>query len=199
MDKHAHAVLLRGINLGPRNKVPMPALRTALTGAGFARVATLLQSGNVVVVDGRGSAAVADAVRKVVIDEFGVDVACLSVDRKTVAEIVAECPMPEQAASNGQQFVVVFLERPVSKARLSAFDPQQMDPDRIRVGRHAVYQWCPRGFHLAPQVLPQIEKRWQITATVRNWNTTTKLLEMLEAAEFADPTSSRADSGPSRR
>ena len=41
-------VLLRGINIGPRNRVAMPALRELLTGAGFDDVRTYVQSGNVV-------------------------------------------------------------------------------------------------------------------------------------------------------
>ena len=43
-----HIVLLRGINIGPRNRIAMPALREALEEAGFTDVQTYLQSGNVV-------------------------------------------------------------------------------------------------------------------------------------------------------
>ena len=43
-----HVVLLRGINIGPRNRIAMPALREALEEAGFTDVKTYLQSGNVV-------------------------------------------------------------------------------------------------------------------------------------------------------
>jgi uncharacterized protein (DUF1697 family) len=185
MDKRAHAVLLRGVNLGKHNKVPMPALRKALTAQGFEQVATLFQSGNVVVVDGRSGPAVADTVRTLVREEFGVDVPCLAVDRSALGEVVSACPLPEQAASNGKYFNVVFLSEPVRKKHLAAWDPREIDPENIHVASRAIYQWCPTGYHLAPQLLPKVEKVWQITGTVRNWNTTVKLLEMVEAADAA--------------
>lgn len=176
-------MLLRGINLGSHNKVPMPGLRKALDAAGFEGIATLFQSGNVVVVDRRSSSEVAAEVRRVVHEEFGVDVPCVALDRAGLNDVVTGCPMPKEAASNGKYFNVVYLAQPVKRAHLSTFDPQQVDPGRIRVARQAIYQWCPDGFHRAPQLLPQIEKRWKVTGTVRNWNTTLKLLEMMHDAE----------------
>ena len=48
MPAQRHILLLRGINLGPRNRVAMPELREVLAGAGFEDVRTYVQSGNVV-------------------------------------------------------------------------------------------------------------------------------------------------------
>lgn len=183
MDKRAHAVLLRGVNLGAHNKLPMPALREALRDAGFEGVATLFQSGNVVVVDERPPAAVASAVHDLVADRFMLDVPVLALDRAELAGVVDACPMPEQAAGNGKFFNVLFLEKPVTQRLLAVWDPAEGDPGNVHVGDRALYQWCPTGFHLAPQLLPQVERRWQMTGTVRNWNTTTQLLDLLTAAE----------------
>lgn len=164
----------------------MPALRKALSAQGFDHVATLFQSGNVVVVGNRSGPAVAGAVRTLVREEFGVDVPCLAVDRSALDEVVSGCPLPKEAASNGKYFNVIFLAEPMRKKHLAAWDPRDIDPPNIHVAPRAIYQWCPTGFHLAPQLLPKVEKVWQITGTVRNWNTTVRLLELLDAAEAAD-------------
>ena len=43
-----HVALLRGINVGGRNRVAMAALREVVEGLGHTEVATYIQSGNVV-------------------------------------------------------------------------------------------------------------------------------------------------------
>jgi uncharacterized protein (DUF1697 family) len=183
LDKQAHAVLFRGINLGKHNKLPMPALRAALEAAGYRGVATLFQSGNLVVADDRPSDELAAAVHDLVVAVFGLDVPCLAVGHAQLRQVVEDCPMPEVAAGNGKTFNVVFVSGEVTDDRLAAWDPRGVDPDNIRVGRRVVYQWCPQGFHLAPQLLPKLEQKWGVTGTVRNWNTTTRLLDLVAGAE----------------
>jgi uncharacterized protein (DUF1697 family) len=67
-------VLLRGVKLGPRNRVAMPELREALTDAGFANVRTYLQSGNVVLESRASPAPVARKCERVIEDRFGLDI-----------------------------------------------------------------------------------------------------------------------------
>ena len=71
-------VMARGINVGGRNRVPMAELRSKLTGAGYRDVATVLQSGNVIVsAEEDDPDEVAGAMQRLLSDEFGVDVACV--------------------------------------------------------------------------------------------------------------------------
>ena len=66
-------VLLRGINLGSRNRISMPELRDALERAGLDDVRTYLQSGNAVVSSTAAAARVGRSVEKLIADEFGLD------------------------------------------------------------------------------------------------------------------------------
>lgn len=66
-----YAALLRGVNVGGHRKVPMAGLRTALTEAGFARVRTYIQSGNLVLDADTTATAVAEAIAGVIEAEFG--------------------------------------------------------------------------------------------------------------------------------
>ena len=72
-----YLVMPRGINVGTRNRVPMAELRSKLTGDGYRDVATVLQSGNVIVSTEEDRAdEVAGATGRLLRDEFDVDV-CL--------------------------------------------------------------------------------------------------------------------------
>ena len=64
--------LLRAVNLGARNKVPMPELRSLLEEAGYGDVRTYIASGNVLLDGSSGRAALATALERIVADSFGV-------------------------------------------------------------------------------------------------------------------------------
>ena len=81
--------LLRGINLGPNNRIAMPALREALTGAGFRRVRTYVQSGNIVLDREQDGAGLAAAIATLLAGEFGLDV---PVVLRTASELARSSP-----------------------------------------------------------------------------------------------------------
>ena len=64
-------VLLRGINIGPRNRVAMPRLRGLLAEAGYENVGTYVQSGNVVLSSRRSPERLAREVPGLIADGFG--------------------------------------------------------------------------------------------------------------------------------
>ena len=73
-----YIALLRGVNVGGNNKVPMAVLRTALEADGFANVRTYIQSGNVLVDATRSSPSkIAGRVKAVIQDTFGLDIATI--------------------------------------------------------------------------------------------------------------------------
>src|SRR5882672_7260765 len=101
--------LLRAINLGPRNKVNMPALRTALEEAGFADVRTYVQSGNVITRSShRSEARVSADVHDVVREHFGIDVAVVVRTPTQLRDVLRWCPFPE-AAEHPTRVHVVHL------------------------------------------------------------------------------------------
>src|SRR5437868_6739570 len=73
-SKTSRILLLRGINLGPHRRVPMPELRTALSEAGFADVQTYVQSGNVVLTSRASPAKVGARAEALIAERFGLDV-----------------------------------------------------------------------------------------------------------------------------
>ena len=86
-------VLLRGINIGPHNRIAMPALRELLAGAGFGDVRTYVQSGNVVLTSDAPPDRLAAECRALIAEAFGLDIAVVVRTRAELAEVVRRDPL----------------------------------------------------------------------------------------------------------
>ena len=86
----------------------------------------------------------------------------------------------QKEATIGSKMLVLFLSDDLDPTLLEAHDPTELAPQQIRVGERAIYQWCPDGFLAAPSVGAFAEKHLKVTVTARNWNTVTKLVELLD-------------------
>jgi uncharacterized protein (DUF1697 family) len=172
-----HILLLRGINLASRNRIAMPELRVALTGAGFDDVRTYLQSGNVVLSSSTKAEEVVRKVERLITKEFGLDVPVVSRTRTQLAKVVAANPL-QKVAKNPKRYQVSFLtEKPtrdvIRRVQEAAVPPEQV----VAVGRE-IYAWHPETVARSRLWTLLAGQRLGITATARNWTTVTKLLEL---------------------
>jgi uncharacterized protein (DUF1697 family) len=177
---HTYIALLRGINLGPNRRMAMADLRGWLTGLGYGNVRTLLQSGNAVF-DADGSAAqVTRALEKGIADGAGFPVDCVVRTAEQLRAVVAAHPFAD-IATDPSRMGVAFLAAPLGKDRLSDVDTDALAPERFEIGRGRteIYLWYANGMaraKLTGLVLP--DRKLGTSATVRNWNTVTKLVEL---------------------
>ena len=112
-----HVALLRGINVGGRNKVAMTDLRTMVTGLGFASVSTYIQSGNVLLsTTNNDENTIAEAIAGGLSKTFGLDVGVVVVSRDRLAEVISRNPYPGEA--NPKCLHAVFLTAEPSPERL---------------------------------------------------------------------------------
>ena len=169
--------LLRAVNLGARNKVPMPALRTALAGAGFGDVRTYVQSGNVVLDSDRGSAdAVGAAVRAVVAEVSAVDTPVVVRRGGELAEVLAWNPFPAAAADRPALVQVVHLTAEPDPAAVEAMLAVDVAPDAVAVrGREAVIAYAESSRNSRTDAAL---RRLKVDGTARNWRTLTALVEL---------------------
>lgn len=170
-----HIALLRGINLGPRRRIAMADLRAWLTDLGYEDVRTLLQSGNVVFGSGKRPATVRRELETALAERAGFAVDCVL---RTAAELraVVEADPLGDVADDGSRYLVSFLEVP---GRWPAVDPAAFEPERVHLGEREAYFWVPGGIQNS-RILAAFPARKGEVATVRNWNTVTKLLAMAE-------------------
>lgn len=171
-------VLLRGVNLVKRNRISMPDLRAALTHAGFADVATYVQSGNVVLTSGSSPERAASKVKRVIADRFGLDIVVMARSRSAMAAVVSGNPLAG-VATNPKRYLVTFLSREVPPGFADDLaSVAQQEPLAI-IGRE-VYSWHPDGIGRTPLWERLARRSLGIDATSRNWTTVTTLLAMAE-------------------
>lgn len=167
-------VLLRGVNAGPRNRLKMDELRAALELAGFESVRTHVQSGNVVLAHRGGAAAVAAGVRKVLGDQFGLDVEVIVRAARAFRAIVADNPLRE-IATDGQRQFVIFCSEAADPDRL----PAVAAPEVLVARGTELHAWCPNGVRDGKLMGALGRRPPAPTTTFRNWNTVAKLASML--------------------
>jgi len=103
------AILLRGINIGPNNRIPMAELRSLLTEDGFGDVATYLQSGNVVLSHAGPPEAAARRCEGLIAERFGLQIRSVVRTHHELEAVVSANPLPE-AAADPKRYQVTFLE-----------------------------------------------------------------------------------------
>ena len=170
--------LLRGINLGSRNRVSMPDLRAALGEAGYEDVATLVQSGNIVLTSSKKPATLERAISELVRDEFGVEAATVVRTRDELAGVIERNPIPDGPATP-KLFQVTFFAAEPDKARVAELLEQDFGDERIEVIGREAYAWHPGGIHKS-KLARELGKGLRGDGTARNWNTVTKLLELAD-------------------
>lgn len=175
-----YAVLLRGINVGSSNRIPMAGLRSALEDAGFEDPRTYLQSGNVVVATADESTAVEATVARAISEAFGLDVAVVALAAPELARVVAENPYPDQAAADPTRVHAMFTSPMPDPEAFDVVEAGAYHPDEYVPGPGVIYLHLPHGIGRAklPAVLEKAAAA--STVTTRNWRTVDALMAMME-------------------
>ncbi len=179
----AYVALLRAVNLGSRNKVSMPDLRSVFVAVGGEDVETYVQSGNVVF---RSRAAepgkLTNAIEKRLRSELDLDVSVLLRTQAELASVVAANPFAARQR-DPTKLHVTFLRDAVDKARGREVEATQLEPDEFRILGREVYLHCPEGYGRSKLSNAYFEKELGVAATTRNWRTVTKLAVLVDAAQ----------------
>jgi uncharacterized protein (DUF1697 family) len=183
-----HVALLRGINLGGRNRVAMADLRAITGELGHTDVSTYIQSGNVLFTapPDAETAVTAQAMTAAIAAKLGVTAPVVVVTREELSGIVDANPFPHEPEPR-RVHAVVLSEPPGTEllAKLDAAVTQAAAngaPDRVHAAGRALYLHTPDGYgasDLAQTVIKIVSSpKAGITGTARNWATITKLLEL---------------------
>jgi uncharacterized protein (DUF1697 family) len=174
-----HILLLRGINLGSRNRIAMGDLRAALGDGGFEGVRTYLQSGNVVLESRANAAAVVRKVEGLVAKEFGLEIAVVARSRAQLAKVVAANPL-RRVAKNPKRYQVSFLATKPGRELVRRVEEASVPPEQVVVLGREIYAWHPEGVARSRLWTLLAGQQLGVTATARNWTTVTKLLELAD-------------------
>jgi len=164
--------LLRAVNLGKQRKLPMPALRKALTAAGMTDVRTYLQSGNVIAHSPlQAHQQVSDLVRAVIFAEFSLDVPVITRRPAEIDDVIAASPFPAQAAQRPHLIRVIFLAAVPSADRTAQLMSDSSLQQTCRVIGSHVYVDYVRGYHSTGRTAPWFTRALGVDGTERNWRT----------------------------
>jgi uncharacterized protein (DUF1697 family) len=171
-------VLLRAVNLGARNKVPMPELRSLLEEAGYGDVRTYIASGNVLLDGPRSGPSVAREVEQIIAAEFGVDTTAIVRKPAELGALVSDHPFGRDTS---RSHVVFLAGRPTAEAarRLAEADHS---PDRGVLAGKDVYVQYGSGVQNARLSAARLERLLGVAGTHRNWRTVSALAELAAQA-----------------
>jgi len=178
----AQIALLRGINVGGHNRIPMVDLRGLLAELGYPDARTLVQSGNIVLSAELAPDKLAAELEEAIAGRFGVQTPIVVRTREELAAVVALDPLGDVAEEH-KLYQVSFLSAEPDLEALAKIAQEDFAPERfVHVGRE-IYAWHPQGIHSSRLARMLSDKRLGVVATARNWKTTTKLLEMADEVE----------------
>lgn len=183
MSQLRYVALLRGINVGGNNVIRMADLRACFEGLGFSRVETYIQSGNVVFDASarKSSQLLVRAIERALSDAFSYDSRIVLASAADLAAIVKQAPAGFGKLADQYRYDVIFPRPPLQPKVALPQLPINPDVDTATAGAHALY------FRrlIAKATKSKLGKLTSLPIyqelTIRNWNTTTKLLQMASA------------------
>lgn len=179
-----HVALLRGINVGGKNLIPMADLKHCLEDAGFKDVATLIASGNIVFTPPPKigtSATLTKKIESLIRARFKTyEAKVVVLTRKQLHNIVIRAPKGFGKDPKKYRYMVFFLRPPLKSATVIKKIPLKEGVDEIFAGPSVLYHTRLEKKATSSRLSQLVSMPIYQEMTLRNWSTTTKLLSMLQ-------------------
>jgi uncharacterized protein (DUF1697 family) len=178
-SKQNFLALLRGINVGGKNKLPMKDLALLFEQAGCSDVRTFIQSGNVIFHANRGGiAGLSDRVTQRIEERFGYRIPIVLRTAEEIGATIRNNPFPATGAQEKMLHVYFLATQPDAHA-VEALDPQRSLPDAFLVRGKEVYLQLPNGMARTKLTNAYFDSRLSTISTARSWNTVLQLCELM--------------------
>ncbi len=180
-------VLLRGINVGGKNKVPMAPLRELLEELGYSDVSTYIASGNVILRSDRAAATIKREIEAALPKRFRLDSELIAVRALTHAELRAVVEKKPKGFGDDpgtyHSDAIFLIGLDASKA-MEVFDPHP-EVDRVWPGDGVIYSQRLSAQRTKSRLNKAITTPLYKSMTIRSWSTTQVLLDRMDAAAAA--------------
>lgn len=182
MHDTRYLALLRGINVGGNNIIAMADLRAAFETLGFTNVQTYIQSGNVIF-SGPTHIDLAALIEPALARQFRYQARVVVITHAVLAQIVAEAPVDFGADPERYHYDVIFLRPPMTPTEALRIVETRPEVDSAHGGTHAIY-FQRLAVRASQSRLPRLvgKPAYQFM-TIRNWNTTTRLLALMNETQ----------------
>ncbi len=173
--------LLRGINVGGKNPVPMKDLKVVFEGLGYSGVATYIQSGNVLFRAAKDEDELAAQIPQAIAQRFKLSIPVVLRTAKELAKVVSSNPFLERGKAPDEALLPIlavgYLGRSPEAASVAKLDPKVSAPDEFRVLGREVFMKCPNTLGRTRLTVDLFEKALGTAVTFRNWRTATTLAD----------------------
>ena len=170
-----YAIFLRGVTPAGKNRVPMVELRAALSDAGLVDVQTYIQSGNVIAKSGLAQSFLESLVHEVIFRKIGADIAVIARTHEQLKIVMEGNPFPLIAAP---RTYFSLLSGPSAAHLTNELSRLDFSPDSVRVGQAALYTLYATKHSDSKFNNNFFERKLKVSATTRNFNTMSRLLEL---------------------
>lgn len=177
-----YLILLRGVNVGGKNKVPMAELKACLEGLGMSNVATYIASGNVIGDSDQAEKKLQALIEAALPKLFKLDselVKVLLLTRSQLQAVIDHKPAGFGEQPDTYHSDAIFLMDITAAEALPVFDPRE-GVDKIWPGDGVVYSQRLSAQRTKSRLNKAISTPQYKSMTIRSWNTTTKLLELMQ-------------------
>ncbi|CAM4095221.1 DUF1697 domain-containing protein [Flavobacterium weaverense] len=176
-----HLALLRGINVSGHSMIKMDALKTTLENIGFRNVETYIQSGNVFVdSEEENAAAVGFKIKQEIFKIFGHEVPVVVIGKADLEACFKNNAYLKEQEVDTKKLYVAFISTTLSSTSMNDLRISQFKPDEASIDGNKIFIKYAVGAGKTRFDQKYIEKKLNVIATIRNWNTVTQLLKMYE-------------------
>lgn len=176
-----HLALLRGINVSGHNMIKMEDLKTLLTQLNFANVTTYIQSGNVFVeTEEENGPTVGFQIKQALFQKMGLDVPVVVIGKQDLEACFTNNPFLKEKEVDTKKLYVAFVSKELQASHINDLKMSQFKPDEVHIDGSRIYIKYAVGAGKTRLDQKYIEKKLQVIATIRNWNTVTTLLNMYQ-------------------
>lgn len=176
-----YIMLLRGINVGGKNTIPMRELTGILEDLGCIRVKTYIQSGNIVLRSDMKADSLSEKTGKAIQNLKGFEPHVLVLDRKDLEDAIAANPFPE-AESDSKGLHFGFLDGLPTNPDLDKLESLKSDSERFQLNKNMFYLHAPDGVGRS-KLAANCERLLGVPMTDRNWRTISKIRELAEEVD----------------
>jgi uncharacterized protein (DUF1697 family) len=172
--------MLRGVNVGPHNRISMQALLTLCGSLRLENAQTYVQSGNLVFTSKeRNLSALAKRIEDAFEKAFGFRARVVLRTAAEMQTVISKNPFAKRKEIEPGKLLVTFLSEELSAEARKQLEAAEAGPEEIQAQARELYIYFPNGMGRSklPAVMDRVLKK---TGTARNWNSVTKLLEMAE-------------------
>ncbi|WP_313807299.1 DUF1697 domain-containing protein [Flavobacterium sp.] len=174
-----HLALLRGINVSGHNMIKMEALKALLERMGFTNVQTYIQSGNVFVdSEETHGPTIGFKIKQEIFKEWGYDVPIIVISKSDLEACLLKNPFLKEKDIDTKKLYFTFISKELNESAIHDLKMSQVKPDEAIIDGNRIYIKYANGAGKTRFDQKYIEKKLNVTATIRNLNTVTKLLEM---------------------